>query len=106
MSAGFFQISDLHAGIQGSKLPSSSVCTMRGTERLGHCRWSLPRFSLAVALSTDAHILLARFSLLSLTWREAWRMWGASEVMMGNIASAHWLFGDGCWELLTEGHGS
>ena len=77
--------------------------TMRGTESLGRCSWSLPRFCLAVALSTEAHSLLAGFSLLSLTWRGAWRLWGASEMMVGNIASAHWHFGDGCGEGLTEG---
>ena len=54
-SAGFFRISVFHAGTQGSKLPSSSTSTVRGTESLGHCRWPLPRFSPAVALSTDAH---------------------------------------------------
>lgn len=55
-----------------------------------HCTWFLPCFSLAVAVSTDAYVLLAIFTLLGLvTWRGAWRMWGAGGMVTGTtIASA------------------
>ena len=99
---GLSQTRVLHAMTQGPKLPPSSGSPFRA-QKLGHRTWPLPHFHLAVTLSTDAHVLLARFSVLSLTWRGAWRMWGASEMMVGNIASAHWHFGDGCGEGLTEG---
>ena len=82
----------LHTMTQGPKLPPFPGSPFRA-QKLGHRTRPLPHFRLAVTLSTDAHILLARFSLLSLTWRGAWRMWGAGRMGMGTVASGLWLLG-------------
>lgn len=85
----------LHAVTQGSKLPPAPA-VLRGTET-GAWHTYLPHCILAVVLSTDARILLARFSLLGLTWRGAWGLWrGAGRMVMGNIASATLAFGGMC----------